>query len=159
MIRSVGYTSATSASVAITMDDGSIWYDDASLPADTEIRRRLAAWRAAPGNVIAAYVAPDPPPPPIITRRQFAAEARNRGIITQAEALSFVARGEIPAALQAAVDTLAAGPSHDDAMLSLAGAAEFHIDHPLTAMIGAAFAGAMPPAEFIAGFFRAAAAL
>lgn len=53
MIKSVSYTSSGSP-IAITMDDGATWFEDASLPADTEMRRALAAWLAA-GNAIGPY--------------------------------------------------------------------------------------------------------
>ena len=58
MISSVSYTSAGS-SVVITTNDGTVWHDDASLPADTDIRRQLAEW-VAMGNTISAYIEPEP---------------------------------------------------------------------------------------------------
>ena len=62
MITSVAYTQPTpSQAVAITMQDGTVWSTDASLPADTEVRRMLADWLAA-GGKIAAYIAPPAPP-------------------------------------------------------------------------------------------------
>ena len=58
MITSAIYTQpAPSEDILITMQDGSEWSTDASLPADTEVRRYLADWLAA-GGQIAAYVAP-----------------------------------------------------------------------------------------------------
>ena len=58
MIESVSYTSSGSA-LSITMKDGSTWFDDSTLPADTEIRRQLAAWLAG-GGVIAPYKPHEP---------------------------------------------------------------------------------------------------
>lgn len=54
MIQSVAYTPYGDGSIAITMVDGTIWHDDASLPADTEIRRKLADWLLA-GNQIEPF--------------------------------------------------------------------------------------------------------
>jgi hypothetical protein len=62
MIASVIYTNpAPSQAILITMQDGTEWTTDASLPPDTEIRRMLAEW-LADGGQIAAYVAPPAPP-------------------------------------------------------------------------------------------------
>ena len=58
MITSVAYTS-TGSSIIITTADGIDWFDDASLPADTDLRRQLADWLAA-GNTITAYTMPEP---------------------------------------------------------------------------------------------------
>lgn len=57
MIQAVAYTSLLGKGITITMADGAIWQDDASLPADTEIRRQLADWIAA-GNTITPYKPP-----------------------------------------------------------------------------------------------------
>lgn len=46
--------------VEITMDDGSVCYDQSSLPSDTAIRSALDEWVAA-GGVIEAFVPPAPP--------------------------------------------------------------------------------------------------
>jgi len=54
MITAVAYSSAGSH-VSVTLDDGAVWADDASLPADTDLRRQLAEWIEA-GNVIAPYL-------------------------------------------------------------------------------------------------------
>ena len=59
MIQTVAYTS-TGTSIVITMADGSVWRDDASLPPDTDLRRQLADWLAA-GGEISAYIEPVPP--------------------------------------------------------------------------------------------------
>jgi hypothetical protein len=61
MIASVQYTRpAPSLAIVITMQNGTEWSTDASLPPDTEIRRMLAGWLGA-GGQIAAYVAPPAP--------------------------------------------------------------------------------------------------
>lgn len=84
MITSVTYTSPETA-VAITMDDGTVWQCDASLPADTDIRRQLAEWIAA-GGVIAPYVAPMPPVPVSVTAFQAKAALLNAGLLDKAQA-------------------------------------------------------------------------
>ena len=50
--------------VSITMDDGSVWYDNLTLPPDNEIRRLLHEWLDIPENGIEEYV---PPPQPVPT--------------------------------------------------------------------------------------------
>lgn len=98
---------------------------------------------------------PTPSGPAPISDRQFAQELRNRGIITQDEALAFVGNGTVPAALAAVIAAL---PSemHDDVMLSVVGAVTYYRDNPFTVAIGAAF-GWTP--EQIDEFFRAAVLL
>ena len=54
MVRSASYRSSTGSSIVISMTDGTVWYDDASLPPDTDIRRQLAEW-LADGNVISPF--------------------------------------------------------------------------------------------------------
>lgn len=56
MIVSVAHNTVSGSSVAITLDDGTIWHDDTSLPPDTALRRELAEWLAA-GGIIDAYTA------------------------------------------------------------------------------------------------------
>jgi len=73
-----------------------------------------------------------------ISDRQFAHQLRNMGVITQAEALAFVARGELPAQLAAIVSAMEP-TARDDAELLLSGAVVFHRNHPFTEAIGTAF--------------------
>lgn len=70
MIQDACFIDASS-SVAITLSDGSVWRDDATLPADNEIRRLLADWVAG-GGVIKPYI------PPAIDLVAYAADARWR---------------------------------------------------------------------------------
>lgn len=91
-----------------------------------------------------------------ISDRQFATELRNRGIITQAEAMAFVSRGEIPAALAALIAALPNQEARDDAELLLAGATVFDRANPYVELIGTAFGWST---DQIDDFFRAAAAL
>lgn len=70
MIQSVRYRAADAFDiVAITLSDGSVWMDDATLPADTGLRGDLARWLAA-GNVIAPYVPPPATAPASVLRHQ-----------------------------------------------------------------------------------------
>lgn len=107
------------------------------------------------GIPVADYVPPPEPVPASISDRQFAHELRTRGLITQAEALSFVARGEIPAPLQALIDALPTAQARDDAELLLAGATVFERAHPLTAIFAAGFGWDETQTD---DFFRAAGA-
>ncbi len=99
------------------------------------------------------YVAP-PEPVPSISDRQFAHELRARGMITQAEALAFVARGELPGALAALIAGLPTQAERDDAELLIVGATNFDRDHPFTKTLAARFAWS---SNDIDDFFRAAA--
>lgn len=56
MISSVAFNSA-GTTVTITTADGATWFDDASLPADTDLRRQLVDWLAL-GNTIMPYTEP-----------------------------------------------------------------------------------------------------
>ena len=134
MIASARYTSPTTA-VAVTMLDGTEWYTDASLPADTDIRRALADWVAA-GGVIAPYVAPAPAVITLTNRQLFFALAL-AGMITEAEALAAGRTGEVPAAVEAEFAKL---PPTDAflARLTWATMREVRRDHPLIAVMVAA---------------------
>jgi hypothetical protein len=104
---------------------------------------------------VAPYLPPPPPVPAFISDRQFAHELRERGVLTQAEALDFVRSGTIPAALNALIAALPTQAARDDAELLLAGATAFERIHPLTSVIGGAFGW---DAAQIDDFFRDAAA-
>lgn len=107
----------------------------------------------------AAAAGPQPVPVPVpheISDRQFAHQLAKAQIITQAEALAFVATGTVPVALQAIVDAIPDVDARFDAQMILSGAVVFKRAHPLTAAIGAAY-GFSP--EQMDAFFAAAAAL
>lgn len=76
------------------------------------------------------------PVPPVISDRQFAQQLAIAGTITEAEALAWAARGEMPAALFAAVAALPEGERFGAQML-LAGATTYERTHPLVAQLGA----------------------
>lgn len=117
----------------------------------------LADWLYVGG----AFVPPAPPPPPVpdsITDRQFALEARNRGFVSQAEALAFVRTGEIPSTIATIIAELPQA-AQDDAEITIAGAATFERSHPLTLIIGNALKGEADRDDFLDDFFRSAGAL
>lgn len=89
------------------------------------------------GIPVAGYVPPPEPVPASISDRQFAHELRKRGVISQAEAVAFVARGEFPAALSGMIAALPDQTARDDAEILLAGATIFERSHPLTAAFAA----------------------
>ncbi|CAO4192364.1 hypothetical protein [Methylorubrum extorquens] len=77
------------------------------------------------------------PAPDAISDRQFAQALALAGTITEAEALAWAARGELPEAMEAA---LAKIPETDGrrfgARMMLAGATTFERGHPLTDQLG-----------------------
>lgn len=99
-----------------------------------------------------------PPPPGVdqISYRQFAMEARDRGFLTQAEAVAFVSSGTIPSFLAAIISALPTQQERDDAELLIAGATVFERYHPLTIVVGEAMRGNTPLNEFLNDFFGAA---
>lgn len=54
MIAAATYSN-TETAIAVTMQDGRVWHDDATLPPDNEIRRMLADWLEA-GHSITPYL-------------------------------------------------------------------------------------------------------
>lgn len=79
--------------------------------------------------------APDPVPvPSAISDRQFAQQLAIEGVITQAEALAWAARGELPDALEALVAQL--GEQQFSARMLLSAATAYERGHPLTATLG-----------------------
>jgi hypothetical protein len=154
MIASVTYTQpAPSQAVIITMQDGTEWSTDASLPADTEIRRMLADWLAA-GGQIAAYVAPPAPVPASITRRQCARELFNRQMITGDEMVAMTATGTPPASIE---DMFALMPDNEQWIARSDFAADTYLrDNPLLVFIMTASGSTSADID---GFFREAATL
>lgn len=83
----------------------------------------------------------EPPPAPspvpaVISDRQFAQQLAVLGTITEAEALAWAARGELPDAMEAAIAAL---PESDrfGARMLLASATTYERAHPLVAQLGA----------------------
>ena len=116
----------------------------------------VADWLLVDGE----FVAPPPAPPPVpiaITVRQFALEAKARGLMPQAEAVAFVSVRAIPAAIQAVLATMPA-EARDEAEITVAAALEFDRHHPLTLAIADAMRGDDPLEMFADDFFRGAAA-
>jgi hypothetical protein len=99
-------------------------------------RQEIAAWEAE-GNTIPPYIAPPPPVPDQISDRQFFQQLSIMGLITQAEALSAVQVGTIPAAMETFIGSLPSD-SQFSARMVLTGATTFQRSHPLVAMFGAA---------------------
>jgi len=123
MILSVFYTSTGSA-VRIVLDDGTIWSDDAALPADTDIRRQLAEWLAA-GGVIAPFIPPSP-------------EAVLEPLTARQLRLGLLKIGIKPADVATAISALPAD-QRDQAEIEWDYASEYRRDHPLIATLGDSF--------------------
>ena len=86
--------------------------------------------------------APNPAPivlpvPTAISDRQFAQQLAILGVITETEALAWASRGELPAALEAALADLPEGERFGARML-LAAATTYERQHPLVAQLGTA---------------------
>lgn len=153
MISSVSYTS-TETAISITLADGSVWHDDASLPADTALRRELAEWLAT-GGVIEPYVAPPAgiaPPPNTISRRQCAAELFAEGTISAEEAIAMTATATPPAAVEAVLATI---PEPDQTFARLEFAAANY--DRTNALVGAVMTALGKSDEDRDAFFRASA--
>lgn len=87
------------------------------------------------------FVAPAPPAPPVpveISDRQFAHALALLKLIPQEEALAWVMRGEIPTALNAAVEAIESPDVKFTAQMLLGGATVFERQHPMVASLGAA---------------------
>lgn len=85
--------------------------------------------------------APDPgagdsPPPASISDRQFAQQLAVLGTISEAEALAWAARGELPDALEAAIAALPE-PDRFAARMLMSSATFYERSHPLVATLSA----------------------
>lgn len=92
------------------------------------------------GSGVVAYELLPPPAvvPSVISDRQFAQALALAGTITEAEALAWAARGELPEAMETAVSLIPeADGQRFGARMMLAGATTFERNHPLTGQLGA----------------------
>ncbi|MCO5092069.1 hypothetical protein [Bosea sp. (in: a-proteobacteria)] len=76
------------------------------------------------------------PVPAAISDRQFAQQLAILGVITEAEAIARAARGDLPAAVETAVDQLPEDARFPARML-LSAATIYEFDHPLAPALGA----------------------
>ncbi|KQO78109.1 hypothetical protein ASF36_13825 [Methylobacterium sp. Leaf90] len=83
-----------------------------------------------------------------ISDRQFAQALADRGTITQAEALAFVKRGEVPTTLQVAIDSIPDADARFAVEMQVSGATTFKLSHPTTAALASALG--YSPTEMIA---------
>lgn len=88
----------------------------------------------ATGLAIAPYQPPPPPVPKSISDRQFSQQLAIDGVITEAEALAWAARGDLPAALETIVAQL--GDQQFGARMLLSAATAYERGHPLTTTLG-----------------------
>lgn len=104
----------------------------------------------------AEWSAPPPSPVPAsISDRQFAQQLAVLGTISEAEALAWAARGELPPALESAIGQLPEGERFAARML-LCAAVAYERQHPLVEQLGAVMG--YEPAD-LDDLWRAAAAL
>lgn len=101
---------------------------------DNQGRRRWSG-----GRLVEYEPPPSPAPvPSAISDRQFAQALALAGTITEAEALAWAARGELPQAMEEALDQI---PDTDGqrfgARMMLAAATSYERGHPLTEQLGA----------------------
>jgi hypothetical protein len=125
---------------------------DAS-PHGTKLRADLLAGIYGP---IGAYVLKAAPVPDAVSDRQFFHACAKVGMISQPEALAAVKTGDIPAELQAIVDSIPDPDARFDAQMFLSGAVEFRRDHPLTESVRVARSMTGPQVDDL---FRLAASL
>ncbi|MDX3805147.1 MAG: hypothetical protein QHC89_01835 [Bosea sp. (in: a-proteobacteria)] len=104
---------AEQAYALVTMEGGEVFIVDTTLPPDEQVRRILADWLAA-GGEIAPYVAPEAPIPNI-TQRQLR--------------LWLVRNGYPLATVETALDNLPE-PGRSEALIEWDCASEFKPDHP-----------------------------
>lgn len=95
--------------------------------------RAYLDWRAA-GNT--PEPAPRLAPPDAISDRQFFQGLAQRGLISEAEALTAAGRGEIPARLEQAIAALPEAERFA-ARMAISGAVTFHRSSPITAALAA----------------------
>jgi hypothetical protein len=95
------------------------------------------------------------PVPSAISDRQFFQRLAEQGVITQAEALSAVKVGAIPATLQALINQMPQDQQFA-ALMIVSGGTTFERMHPMTIAIGTAYGWS---SDEIDAFFTAAAVL
>jgi hypothetical protein len=84
---------------------------------------------------VAAATASLPPVPSSISDRQFAQQLAILGMITEGEALAWAARGDLPPALDTAIEALP-GIERFAARMLLSAATSYERAHPLVAQLG-----------------------
>jgi hypothetical protein len=87
---------------------------------------------------VVTYLNPPKPVPAVISDRQFFQQLAVQGVITQDEAIAAVSTGTLPASMAALVSQLPSDQQFSANML-LKGAVEFRRDHPMVAVLGAAY--------------------
>jgi len=91
------------------------------------------------GTPCRVWTLQDAPPPPVpfsISDRQFAQQLAVLGTITQAEAIAWAARGDLPAVLTSAIDSLPDDGTRFSAQMLLSSATTYERLHPMTATLG-----------------------
>jgi hypothetical protein len=155
MISSVS-AGSTPNSVSIVTADGSVWFDDLDLPADTELRRELAAWIAAGGTIAPFAPVADPDPVPAsISRRQCAEQMFVECMISIDEAIGMAGAGTPPPTIAAIIDAL---PEAERGLARIRFAAgTYERSNALLVAVITGFRPSATPGD-VDAFFRAAAA-
>lgn len=113
--------------------------DGAIVPKDPGNRdwQTFEAWREE-GNEPKEPAVPEPAVPGSISDRQFAQALALAGTITEAEALAWAARGELPQAMEDALDHIPdTNGQRFGARMMLAAATTYERHHPLSEQLGA----------------------
>lgn len=117
---------------SIERETGRILSGDESLAGS----RLDPAWAGAEPILSIAVVEPEPPAvPDAISDRQFAQQLAILGTITEAEALAWAARGELPEAMEVAIAALPEENRFGARML-LSSATTYERAHPLVPLLG-----------------------
>ncbi|WP_132256531.1 hypothetical protein [Methylobacterium segetis] len=140
------YIALAKAAIAVTLDAGDQLGDFVGpvefmvpwpAPGNKEAAA-LAALVKAGDIVIADAEDLSPDVPEVISDRQFAQALAKQGVISKEEALAFVKRGEVPAALQAVIDGIPDDEDRFDVDMGVSGATTFERSNPSTAVLAAA---------------------
>lgn len=105
---------------------------------DDAVRARLAALYDEDGGFLFVAEGVSSSALLAISDRQFAQALADLGVISRAEALAFVKRGEVPTALQAAIDSIPDDEARFAAEMQVSGATTFERTHPSTVALAQA---------------------
>lgn len=101
------------------------------------IKSEIIDQAGVPVRLLTFADAPAPRPPESISDRQFAQQLAILGTITEAEAIAWAAKGDLPEVLRTAVASLPDDGTRFAAEMMLSSATTYERSHPMTATLGA----------------------
>ncbi len=125
--------------VTVELADGDrLAHVDGPMTLEIVPRDGLVLWDALRESGVTIEGTPSASVPAVISDRQFAQALALAGTITEAEALAWAARGELPDALEEALGQIPdTGGQRFAARMMLAAATTYERHHPLTEQLGA----------------------